>query len=569
MLRRGLRRVLPKRDRWHALQEYALGEANQEEFRMLRARDSAVSALVGSSTSMAPKPIDWAEWEGKISNKQVLQCLKDFHTQQSALLDAVVAEDHSAAAKGQQAGWELFDSAVASCGKSVEKSEDILKNGARALWISFQNPPISLLSQSEWLDADQYWQAFVEKHHFYHNHLCSAVEDPESKEYDAKQKAELKLKWEKFDGRGTTRQNNKLLYQRPSFEYYDLFRGPLVEHMIFYLTKTGGDARLFPELMPVQWYAEIYDLRFKVYNVLQRRKRLEHTSTLARESHHDFHPHDLEHDGEAHFAKLIARESAVTELTAGRLMGNYILFSDAYVPVQTGMAMYKALQMDGGKGTFYSLGSDVHCLFYKPAEALSMPDPVECFHSLANHATMTGRRFEVGYAAAMEGFCELLESRKEGLGGCWFTAPGESSGDAFMRRLKKSDPAYAIYEAYAAEHAERWEGAKALTMEEALAEMPEIERKYALECQEYDNVLFGMSEELAGTAKLETEQLSKLADGEKLQGQLDSGALVAVADGVQVTDAGSLAKSIDSFESQRDKAVDSILATKMALDKKK
>jgi len=28
----------------------------------------------------------------------------------------------------------------------VEKSETILKNGARALWISFQNPAISMLS---------------------------------------------------------------------------------------------------------------------------------------------------------------------------------------------------------------------------------------------------------------------------------------------------------------------------------------------------------------------------------------------------------------------------------------
>merc|ERR1712054_227702 len=127
-------------------------------------------------------------------------------------------------------------------------------NGARALWISFQNPPISLVSQQE-------WQAFVEKHQFYHNHLCSAVEDPESKDYDAKQKAELKMKWEKFDGRGTTRQNNKLLYQRPSFEYYDVFRGPLIEHMIFYLSKTGGDARMFPEVMPTKWFAEIYDIR--------------------------------------------------------------------------------------------------------------------------------------------------------------------------------------------------------------------------------------------------------------------------------------------------------------------
>merc|ERR1712241_377739 len=195
------------------------------------------------------------------------QCLKDFHAQQSAMIDAVLAEDHSAAVKGQTEGWELYDQAKESCDKSVEKSQQILRNGARALWISFQNPPISLLSQSEWLDADQYWQAFVEKHHFYHNHLASAVEDPESKEYDAKVKAEMQKRWETFDGRGTTRQNNKLLYQRPSFEYYDVYRGPLVEHMIYYLTKTGGDARMFPETMPVQWYAEIYDLRFKIYNV--------------------------------------------------------------------------------------------------------------------------------------------------------------------------------------------------------------------------------------------------------------------------------------------------------------
>jgi hypothetical protein len=561
---------LPRRDGWHSLQEYALGETNSEEFRLLRVRDNAVAALVSAQAAPA-KSIDWASWEGKISNKEVLSCLKDFHTQQTALLDAVVAADHVAAVKGQAAGWELFDDAVKSCEKSVEKSEDILKNGARALWISFQNPPISLVSQSEWLDTDQYWQAFVEKHHFYHNHLASAVEDPESKEYDAKQKAEITKKWETFDGRGTTRQNNKLLYQRPSFEYYDVFRGPLIEHMIFYLTKTGGDARMFPENMPAQWFAEIYNIRFKIYNVLQRRKRLEHEATLARESHHDFHPHDLEHDGEAHFAKMIAKESAVTELTMARLMGNFVLFSDAYVPVQTGMAFYKALLMDEGKGTFYSLGSDVHCLFYKPAgETLPMPDPTECFQSLADHTTMTGRRFEVAYAAAFEAFTEVVESRKEGLGGCWFTAPGESSKDAFMRRLKKADPAYPIYEAYAEEHTERWSEATALTMDQALKEIPAIEQKYALECAEYSNVLFGISEELGASAKLEQEQLAKLADVGKLQGQLDEGALVAIQDGVKVTDASAVAKSIEEFDTQRDKAVEVIMATKVpALEKRK
>mmetsp|Transcript_22545 Transcript_22545/g.30493 ORF Transcript_22545/g.30493 Transcript_22545/m.30493 type:complete len:100 (+) Transcript_22545:3-302(+) len=99
--------------------------------------------------------------------------------------------------------------------------------------------------------------------------------------------------------------------------------------------------------------------------------------------------------------------------------------------------------------------------------------------------------------------------------------------------------------------------------------MPEIERKYSLECAEYDNVLYGMSDELAGTAKLEQEQLAKLSDSDLLQAQLDSGKLVAVEGGAPVTSAAAVAKSLGEFEAQRDKAVDAIMATKMALDKKK
>jgi len=550
------------------LQEYAVGEKNQEEFRRLRVRDSQVTTLVDSA--QAPKGIDWSAWEGKISNKEVLGCLKGFHEQQSTLLEQVLKEDHSAAVKKQTEGWELFDASVQSCQKSVEKSETILKNGARALWISFQNPPISLLSQSEWLDSDQYWQAFVEKHHFYHNHLASAVEDPESKDYDAKQKADLKRNWETFDGRGTTRQNNKLLYQRPSFEYYDVFRGPLIEHMIFYLTKTGGDARTFPEMMPTKWYAEIYDVRFKLYSVLQRRKRQFHESTWAREAFHDFHPHDLEHDGEAYYSKLIAKEATATELCAGRLMGNFILFSDEYVPVQSGTSFYRAVQMDGGKGTFYSLGEDVNCIFYRPAgDALMTPDPVECFQALADHASLTGRKFEPGYAAVLEAFTEILSSRKEGLQGHWFTGPGESSKEAFMRRLKTTDPAHDIYEAYAEEHSERWKNAKALSMDEATKAMPEIERKYAIECEEYKNILYGVNDEMAAAGKLEQEQLAKLADLGELQGKLDGGELVAVnAEGAMSADAVS--KALDELDSVRDKSVDMVMATKLpALEKRK
>jgi hypothetical protein len=283
----------------------------------------------------------------------------------------------------------------------------------------------------------------------------------------------------------------------------------------------------------------------------------------------DFQPHDLEHDGESYWMKMIAKESAITELTVARLMGNFIFLSDGHVPVQTGAAFYKALLMDGGKGTFYSLGGDVHCLFYKPAEELAVPDPTECFHALADHASMTGRRFEVGYAAAFEGFCQVLESRKQGLGGNWFTIPGETSKDAFMRRLKKSDPSYEVFQAYAEEHAEKWAEAKALTMDQAIAEMPEIERKYALECAEYDNVLFGVSDELSAGAKTEMEQLAKLAEHGELQGQLDSGSLVAVESGAVITNAGDLASGAAAFDRARDKAVEVIMATRTPLDRKK
>lgn len=67
---------------------------------------------------------------------------------------------------------------------------------------------------------------------------------------------------------------------------------------------------------------------------------------------------------------------------------------------------------------------------------------------------------------------------------------GETSKEAFLRRLKTGDPAYDIYATYAEEHTERWAAAKALSMDEALAQMPEIERKYALECEEKPGVLF-------------------------------------------------------------------------------
>jgi 3-phosphoglycerate kinase len=100
---------------------------NAEEFRLLRTRDTQVTAAI--TTAHGGKGIDWAAWDDRISNKEVLNSLKEFHKQQTSLLDSVIREDHQTAVKGQDAGWELFDEAVKSCKKSVEKSEEILTNG--------------------------------------------------------------------------------------------------------------------------------------------------------------------------------------------------------------------------------------------------------------------------------------------------------------------------------------------------------------------------------------------------------------------------------------------------------
>jgi len=366
----------------------------------------------------------------------------------------------------------------------VENSEEIVRNGARALWLSYNNPPISQVSTSEWLDVDQYWQAFVEKHHYYHDHLASLVEDPESKEYDAKQEADLIKKWNVFDGKEVDRFNNKLLYQRPSYEYYELYRGPLIEHMIFYLTKTGGDSRLFPELMPHKWFCDIYDIRFNLYSGLQKRRRTTQFATLTRDLPHDYHPQSLDDSGETYYARLIQRENEVIQASVARLMGNFIFLSE-HVPIQTSSALYRVLDEPG---TFYTLGNDVNALFFKPQTSAKTADPTDAYHTWMDHLALTGRRLPVAYQTTLQSFCEVLETRKEGLNGAWFNVEGESLREAFFRRLKRDDPAYEIYQEYNTEFVARWEQAEQISKEQALELIDDVERRYELETTEFDNL---------------------------------------------------------------------------------
>jgi hypothetical protein len=561
MLRRGSRVALPKRNAWHGLGNFASNDADAVAMRETRLADAKVASVLAKAKSA--EPIDWAAWKSQIVHSEVVDALKSFHETQTVMLDEAMKIDHKAAVEANTAGWELFEAAVASCEKSVQASEKILGNGARALFISYNNPPINNVTNSEWIDADQYWAAFVEKHHYYHSHMQFSTEDPESKDYDAKQNAEIVKKWQSFDGKGQTRFNNKLLYQRPSREYYDLFRGVFVEHMIYYLTKTGGDARFFPETMPTAWFSDIYDYKHKLLGVLQRRKRTEHETSMKRVVWHEYMPHDMEHGADGYYAAMIQKENALVELQVGRLMGNFMFLSEA-VPVQTKTGLLKALALDGGKGTFYSLGSDVHCLFYKPASSTDA-SPTSAVNSLIDHMALTGKKFAPAYAEGLTCFASVLEGRKAGLAGSWFALPGETQATAFMRRLKKSDPAYKIYAAYVEEMTERWASASVVKMEQVDAMLAEILPKYEIECAEFNTLALSVCDEVVAQSKAD-DTVSQLVEAGEMASLIDAGAYVAIGSTGKLTGA-ELAAKIRSFDDESTKCAEAVMGRKAAFEK--
>merc|ERR1719265_2980746 len=107
MLRRvSARRVLPKRDGWHGLQQFAVAEPDVAAMRDTRAADGAVTGVITGAG--AAQSIDWSSWKGKITHTELVDSLQAFHSEQTALFDSIIGADHKAAVASQTAGWELF-----------------------------------------------------------------------------------------------------------------------------------------------------------------------------------------------------------------------------------------------------------------------------------------------------------------------------------------------------------------------------------------------------------------------------------------------------------------------------
>lgn len=521
MLSRGFRRL----GNWQSLAEFATKEADAVAFRSARALALDVTNV--TSAPAANTKIDWAKYQSEVRHQELVKLIKEYHDQQVSQLDNLLKEDHMAEAKKAHlaSADPLYNDMLTTANNAVEQSEAIVANGAKALYMSANNPSVSEVSTSEWIDSDQYWAAFVEKHQYYHNHLDSTTEDPESKEYAAKLKTELMKNLRLMDD---IHPRKGMLYQKPSYEYYNFYKAVLVEHMTYYLVKTGGDARTFPELPHHSWMNAVYDSKFKMLNVLQRRRRIAQEESLARELDCEFMPHDLVH-GEAYYTKLIAGQNTLIENTVARLMGSYSFLSDA-VPVQTSGALI-SVKNSGSSGKWYSLGDDVNAVFFKPAASdTSSCDPSAAWASYSDHLALSGQKLHPVLNVAGEIFTNLLSERKQTLGGSWFNLPNESSADAFLRRVKKDDPCYEVYESYVSELKSKWESAKEIGADEVEKKIGGIEEQYYKDLATYEaGALY--SPDSNPDTKAAVDKLSKAADGGELASMLESGGLIAIGEG--------------------------------------
>ncbi|KAL8437770.1 hypothetical protein Efla_006662 [Eimeria flavescens] len=537
---------------------------SQSAWQTLRQSEQQVASTVKKAEEAAARTpeIDWNKWENAIAHKDIVKQLRAHYEQQASILSSLAslgASERAARIASLGRGWNLFENALAACEASVKKSEDLLTNGASALWVSYHNPPVTKLDTNEWLDTDPYWQAFVEKHFFYAQYQ-PGVEDPESPAEREKTKASWHVRVGKFNDRSDTPMLYNFMETLPSWEYYDIHRRAFLEHMVYFLVRKGTDFRFFPEITPWQWLGDIEDQRFKYVSVAQRRRAHMQLASLSREKALDLLPVDVEHDGADATLRFLQREAEATSAAVSRLMASFSFLCDPFIPCSSTRAALLAMQQDGGRGSWFDLGEDVHALFYLPhRSSRRIPKPREAFHKILDHLTMTGKRMNPSYATLLDSFSDVLEKRGEN----WFCAEGECASQAFLRRLREDDPARDVYCDYFEEMYSRFNNAKELNTAEMLEKMSEKEQKQAAENEVYALSTVASSADTAAAAQEQAGKLNSLFRSKQLQPVMDAGGLVVLdANGNKIKDAQTLIASFAEFESKKDLFLESLKTVK-------
>lgn len=278
-----------------------------------------------------------------------------------------------------------------------------------------------------------------------------------------------------IDDRSDVKRRNTWMNQLHSYEYYDLHRRALLEHMTYFLLRSGSDVRFFPEIPPMDWLTHIEKIRIQFAEEAHKRRAAEQLEKLDMHAALDLNPVEYSH-GEDFFADIVNAESAATELLVGRLMGYYGFLSAPYVPIRTEKQLAFVTKLDNANGEFFSLGDDVNAVFYLPANK-SILRPSQAVFNQVNHIRQNETDIVPGYLNVLEQVAGIVELRGEN----WLNVPGESVPQAFLRRLKSDDPARTIYADYVAELEKRLGGAKKVSKDTAVAHLKKVAEAVALE----------------------------------------------------------------------------------------
>ncbi|XP_053992650.1 uncharacterized protein LOC128883854 isoform X2 [Hylaeus volcanicus] len=443
--------------------------------------------------------IDWTYWRNEIKLPELVDYLEKIHISQVKAVEDFLKRDVCDTSKLDDAFIHpikklnrslrsFYDALVSDCNQTFKMLHDFISSGLQCLWISNKNLNAGELSADEWLDSDLYWQAYVERHHFLdpskdkNDFLTETFEDKENIEKKIKEQKKLV---DLFHDRSDTPTLYNYVNQIHSFEYYNSFPLKFLEHMIYFLIRTGKDYHFFPEILPTAWVTHLENLRYRYLKRQDLRQRSTMLDILEGSSSLDLVPAFQEKDYNENFiADFGTRERNIWELIVGRLMSDYIFLSFPAKPIQSVYALQCILNSEKTKGSFYSLGDDINALFYLPYGAkfpfqnneneIKFPSPSLTIQKWIEHIMLTGGLVSSEYLDLKVLYSKLLETRGE----IWFCSPEESVAQGFLRRLSREDPQKSVYEGYVKESSQRWKSAKRITIDEVIEKLPQMEVDY-------------------------------------------------------------------------------------------
>lgn len=509
---------------WHNLGKFASGNSTGQEvhWNNLKSFDSAVSSLIEGAKS-EPEQIDFAAWEGRIAHTNILSHMKKNYTETMRVLDGALKQRDDSLDRG----WEEFERVRSTCSEATEEANRIISDGIKTLWISQHNPPTWKVDVNEWLESDQYWQAFVEKHAMYSQSGNS--NDPESPSEIEANKSKWNVNMFKFNERTDTPMLYDYMHHNPSWEYYDINRRQFFEHLEYFLLRTGEDFRNFPDVPSWKWLTHIEDLRFRLFAVEYSRKRFRQLSSVTRFERTDLGAHEGESEEEVNMG-LLMQEKSDLETVVSKLLGGFGFLVDPLVPVENAFQLKYLLSKDGwhggsGKrGKLYSLGEDLPYYYYLPSSYVghaganlvgtateppcstdnSQPtsstsnnttgadtnskdnkdnanpgrlnlSPMDGFYSLMDYLSLNGVKVNPSYSTRLQLKCNVIHQR----GPNWLKLPFERESDAFLRRLRYDDPLKPMFKEYLQELEERLRGARELPESKWASCLRELEERNA------------------------------------------------------------------------------------------